>query len=253
MPSGNAYPSPGPTGREEPVELRPDSTEGREYAAFHAKRYAFLVETVAGLPGRPNRILNVGPSFETAMLRESFSEAIVDTLGLFDSGFSPRAGEKHIEFDLNDSLDRTRWPNVDRYDVVVAAEVIEHLYVPAAPLFHFLRSCLTPDGRLLVQTPNAVALAKRARMLAGRNPSMPLRPPRPDPGHVHEYTLRELETAATGAGMCIERAWFQNYFSYAGFAGRVYNLACELMPRTLRNGITVVFRGLDGGARAATR
>jgi hypothetical protein len=227
------------TASSEPVELREDSPEGRAYRAFHERRYEFLVGIVTGLA--PARILVLGPSFEVAMLRERLPDSVVDTLGIYDSGFSPREGERHVDFDLNEAVERDRWPSLEPYDAVVAAEIVEHLYLPPAAVFPFFAACLADAGRLVVQTPNAVALAKRLRILAGRHPYMQLRPPRPDPGHVREYTLGELEAAGVAAGLGVERAWVKNYFRYDGFAGRAYNRICDVLPRRLRNAITIVF------------
>jgi Methyltransferase domain len=225
----------------EPASLREGTYEGAAYRSFHARRYRFLVEVVGTMLRVPRaRILVVGPSFETALLRNRFPEATVDTLGIFESGFSPRVGERHIDFDLNDAEEPARWPSVEPYAVVVAAEVIEHLYLPPSVVFPFFASCLSPSGRLVIQTPNGVALAKRLRMLAGRQPYMPLRPPRPDPGHIREYTLVELAKAGEEAGLRLERRWLRNYFQYPGATGWAYNRLCDLLPGGLRNGITLV-------------
>jgi Methyltransferase domain len=233
----------------EPLSLREGTLEGTAYRAFHERRYRFLVETVSSIAPTPSaRILVVGPSFETALLRSRFPEATVDTLGIYESGFTPRAGERHIDFDLNEAAEPSRWPSVEPYGVLVTAEVIEHLYLPPSAVFPFLVSCLGPGGRLVIQTPNAVALSKRVRMLVGRQPYMPLRPPRPDPGHVREYTLSELESAGAEAGLRVEGCWVRNYFAYPGLRGRAYNGACDLLPRGLRNGITLVFAPFERGA-----
>jgi hypothetical protein len=225
----------------DPAWLREGTSEGRDYRAFHERRYRFLIETVAQLirPG-PARLLVVGPSFETALLRNEFADATIDTLGIYESGFTPRAGERHVHFDLNETEEPSRWPALEPYDVVIAAEVIEHLYMPPRVVLPFFASCLLPRGRLVLQTPNAVAMSKRLRMLAGRQPYMPLQPPRPDPGHVREYTVRELEDAAAVAGLRVERCWLRNYFAYRGLAGRAYNRVCDLLPHGLRNGITLI-------------
>lgn len=225
----------------EPASLREGTAEGHEYRVFHERRYRFLVEIVAGIvrvaqPG----ILVVGPSFETALLRTGFPHATVDTLGIYDSGFSPRAGETHIDFDLNETPDPECWPSVEPCDVVVAAEVIEHLYIPPSLVFPFFAQALSPTGRLVVQTPNGVALSRRIRMLAGRQPYMPLKPPRPDPGHIREYTRSELVSAGREAGLGVEASYLRNYFNYPGRVGWAYNRACDLLPRGLRNGITLV-------------
>jgi hypothetical protein len=232
---------------------REGTPEGRAYRAFHEERYQFLLETVAGLvPEARRRILIVGPSFETAMMRERFPDAIVDTLGISDAGFSPSAGEVHVVFDLNEAHDSASWPSLEPYDIVVAAEVVEHLYLPPSIVFPFFASCLSASGRLVVQTPNAVALSKRLMMLIGRHPYMQLLPPRPDPGHVREYTFPELKEAGAAAGLRVERYWARNYFGYAGVAGRIYNHVCDVLPHGLRNGITVLFARVASSS-AATR
>lgn len=182
----------------------------------------------------------VGPSFEAAMIREQFSAAVIDTLGIFESGFSPRSGERHFDYDLNETTDAGSWPAIGPYDVIVAAEIIEHLYVPPQSVFPFFASRLATGGKVIVQTPNAVALVKRLRMLAGRHPYMQLRPPRPDPGHVREYTFEELSRAALASNLVIEQAFARNYFGYAGGSGKAYNALCSILSRGLRNGLTFV-------------
>lgn len=185
-------------------------------------------------------------------MRERFPDATVDTLGISDAGFSPRAGEKHVGFDLNETHEPQRWPTLEPYSVIVAAEVIEHLYMPPTVVFPFFASCLSTRGRLVVQTPNAVALSKRLKMLLGRHPYMSLLPPQPDPGHVREYTVSELEAAGAASGLGIERCWVRNYFGYSGATGRIYNGVCNVLPRGLRNGITLIFTPQADSSAAKT-
>jgi hypothetical protein len=92
---------------------REGTPEGRADRAFHERRYRFLLETVAGLvPERNARTLVVGPSFETALLRERFPHTTIDTPGISDAGFgfAPRSGEQHIDFDLNQTVKPGEWP-----------------------------------------------------------------------------------------------------------------------------------------------
>ena len=56
-------------------------------------------------------------------------DAAIDTLGFSDHRFAPDDDEGHIEFDLNDSEFESKWPALGRYDLIVFAEVLEHLYV----------------------------------------------------------------------------------------------------------------------------
>ena len=71
------------------------------------------------------RVLNVGPMFETRLLRDA--GATVDTLGFPHPLFPPGEGERHISCDLNDRAE----PGDGSYDLVVAGEVIDATKVRA--------------------------------------------------------------------------------------------------------------------------
>jgi hypothetical protein len=216
-----------------PQLLSPDE---QVYFRTHKRRYALLLDLVEGLA--PARILVVGPSFESALLRERLPDATVDTLGWFDHRFPLREGERHVELDLNDG----EYPELGAHDVVVCCEVIEHLHVPAARVFRFLATALAPDGHLVLQTPNATALPKRIRMLLGRNPYEPIRDEPGNPGHFHEYTVSELRAAVEEAGLEVERLLTANYFDHGSWKNRAYRAVGRVLPATLREGTTVVAR-----------
>jgi SAM-dependent methyltransferase len=203
------------------------------YRRTHERRYELLLELVRGLS--PARILVVGPSHESALLREV---APVDTLGWADDRFPREDGEHHHEHDLNE-LD---YPDLETYDAVVCAEVVEHLHVPVESVLERLGAVLGPGGHLVLQTPNATSLPKRLRMLVGRNPYEPIRREPRNPGHFHEYTLRELRGAAAAAGLDVERIVTANYFDHASPQNRLFRAADRVLPATLREGITLVAR-----------
>ena len=215
----------------------------RDYLRFHAPRYRYLLgavaEVIGGRPPAGVRVLDVGPAYQTALLRAMWDGLVVDTLGFGDVRFAPREGERHFHVDLND----TAGADVVEggHDLVVLAEVIEHLYTAAPTVLAFLRQFLLPGGRLLLQTPNAVALPRRLKLLAGRNPAEPIRPDRFDPGHFHEFTVAELAAAAGAAGLTVERVDLANYFANGGRLRRRYNdLVAPRLPGSLRDGITMV-------------
>ena len=206
------------------VELTP---EWRHYRAYHARRYSTLLDEARRLGGQ--RVLNVGPMFETELLRDAGFH--VDTLGFAHPLFPPRDGERHIEADLNA-------PGLDgdgSYDLVVAAEVIEHLHRAPSLVLGWLAGWLRPGGWILLQTPNAIALHKRLRMLAGRNPIEPIRRDPSNPGHFHEYTLGELRDAAAEAGLVVAGSDAANYFG----TNRAYAALGRVLPPSLRHGITI--------------
>ncbi len=231
------------------------------YVAFHRPRFEFLLEVLErharGASGgsrgtnRP-RVLDVGRSLFTTMAAQRFDVA-VDSLGL-----EPPADlvtGRHHGFDLNDAAARERWPQgIGPYDVVVFAEVVEHLRVPPEGPLAFLRSVLAPGGLLVVQTPNAASLGKRVKLALGYNPFERLRDDSSNPGHYREYTLGELTEMLGRTGFAVEETYRRYYFD-ARFArhetgtepprqvsGALRNLAYRLLPPWLREGITIVAR-----------
>ena len=203
------------------------------YRRTHERRYALLLDLVNELG--PTRILVVGPSHESVLLREV---APVDTLGWGDHRFPRVDGERHLQHDLNAG----EYPELRGYDAVVCAEVVEHLHVPAEAVVRALAAALAPGGRLVLQTPNATSLPKRLRMLIGRHPYEPLRDEPENPGHVREYTQRELRHAVEAAGLEVERVVTANYFDHGSPQNRLFRAADPVLPSTLREGITVIAR-----------
>ncbi len=226
-----------------------------QYVEFHRDRYRLLMERIVVSVGRIGRagpdVLVAGPSHETALIAARFPSARVDTLGVYDQRFPAPSG-RHHEFDLN--LCRDRQPGPGPYDIVVLAEVIEHLQISPRTVFGFFRGLLRPGGELIVQTPNAASLAKRWNLLVGRNPFMPI-PEAPDSSqHWREYTAQELAAFAAGAGLEVAGLTIDNCYRHVGARAQFYLLAGRLAPRPLRDCITLTLRAprvsaLPRGAR----
>jgi SAM-dependent methyltransferase len=198
------------------------------------------MEKVRDLAPEHPRILDVGPAYETELLRAL--PAVVDTLGLADIRFPPQDGERHVQLDLRLADQPDEWPELDEYDVVVCAEVIEHVAVPPIHVLRLLAGALRRDGWLVLQTPNAAQFAKRLRLLAGRNPYEPLRDSSDCPGHIREYTVDELLALARESGLEVGGWLTANYFSTGTFRNRVLRRAGSLLPARLRAGITLWLR-----------
>jgi SAM-dependent methyltransferase len=213
----------------------------REYLRFHANRYAFLLRKVDAL--EHGRILDIGASFQTTMMRDIYPDSAVDTLGFDDPRFPRRGKDRHIDFDLNDCVKPEAWPTVDEpYDLVVMAEVLEHVYTAARPVLTFVGSLLRPGGALIIQTPNAVNLGRRISTLRGRNPFGMIREERKNPGHFCEFTVGDLRGAAESAGLVVESATITNYFGSRGYRKSIYEILCSILPGDLRDGITLIAR-----------
>jgi SAM-dependent methyltransferase len=230
--------------------------ERRFYLRYHYRRYAVLFACVASLLSRlggpaGRRLLDIGASYETALFRERFPGLVVDTLGFADPVFVPRAGERHLDYDLNRAQDPGSWPQGDEaYDVVVMAEVLEHLYTAPELVLAALRGLLAPAGSFVLQTPNAVALRHRLRMVRGRNPYELFRTNPGNPGHYREYTVPELTGIAGRSGYRIERWWCENYFAVDTWRYRLYDRLCAKLPPSFRDGITAVLRADAQGPSA---
>ena len=231
----------------------------QEYLALHRPRYRALVASVADLiarlPKRPDgsrRILVVGPRFEVDLLHRVLPDLRIDTLGLNEGLFPPGDGEQRVLFDLNDAYDEARRPAIGPYGLIVMAEVLEHIHMPPSVVIGWIASLLNPGGHLLIQTPNAVSLPNRLRMLFGRNPFQPLSADRAYPGHMREYTPSELVREGQAIGLEVAELRTANYFASAKVYNRIYQRLERLLPKPLRAGITIVYRA-PASARTTRR
>jgi hypothetical protein len=123
--------------------------------------------------------------------------------------------------------------------------VLEHLAVSPLALLRRLAAWLLADGVLVIQTPNALALHKRLRVLFGRDPlgsGAELTGPSHNPGHFREYTLAELLEVADAAGLDPIDSSIRNYFRHPGPLARAYDAATAVLPAGTRQGITVYLR-----------
>jgi trans-aconitate methyltransferase len=222
-----------------------------DYLRFHAPRFAYLLDLLAGYVTPASRVLDIGMSRLTGTIHERFGAA-VDALGFDADG--PIPSGHYYQFDLNDCQRRDSYrDDLPGYDVIVFAEVIEHLYTAPSLVLRFLAEHLNPGGVLIVQTPNGVTLPRRVKMLLGRNPYELIREDATNPGHFREYTASELKTYLAVAGLDCERVEHRSYFDYRychhgerrpgdRFNGAVKNWFYPLLPPTWRPGLTVVGR-----------
>ena len=187
-----------------------------------------------------NKILDIGTGFEVQLFRDIFKVS-VDTAGFYHSGWPEKEGETFYELDLN-KLENLSDKVHQKYPLIIMSEVIEHIYTAPELVLPKIKNWLLPDGILVIQTPNAVALPKRLKMLFGIHPFEKIRLNSANPGHFREYTLEELTTIVETAGFKVLFASRKNYFSPNNkFLRFLYSLEF-LWPKSLRTGITLVVR-----------
>lgn len=222
--------------------LQSASAESAAYLAFHRRRYSYLIGVLTALLPETTiapKILDIGLSYQTLLLAELFPAAVLDTMGFDDSRFAPAGRRAHIEFDLNRAADAADWPHAGPYDVIVMAEVIEHLHAAPVRVLRMLASLLGPGGTLVLQTPNPVSLVRRVSLLLGKSPFEVIREDSRNPGHFCEYTVQDLRWLAGKAELEVTGVALKNYF---GKRNPVHDAACAALPGPLPEGITMLLR-----------
>ena len=183
-----------------------------KYLHYHAPRYSTLLNLVQQEYQEGDRILDIGRSQLTEMAVTALNTS-VDTLG-FAQDEDTDLG-KHYHFNLNNSQEPNLWrKDLEPYDLIIFAEVIEHLYTSPNFVLSFLNSITAVGGRIILQTPNAVALHKRIKILLGKHPYEKIREDNTNPGHFREYTKQELINYSKNTGFKLKNILYGNYFDY---------------------------------------
>ena len=218
------------------------------YIGFHRDRYQFIVVELLDLLSRMSkptggqRVLDIGPRVEVGLLHRLDPSLRVDILGLNAGVFPLNEGETFFKVDLTDvDADGPR-PPLGEYHAILMAEVIEHLWTAPSLILPWLRTLLIPGGYFVVQTPNAANLPNRLRLLMGRQPFEMLSADPAIRGHIREYTINELVREGTNAGFEVVSVRTANYFNTGSRSNDIYRRLARILPRSLRSGITVVYR-----------
>lgn len=139
-------------------------------------QYDFVVDldsdnthaNVIRLVGEGRRVLELGPA--SGYMSEILCERGCTVVGLeLDAEMASQAArfcERVIVGDL-DTLDLDEELGEDRFDVILAADVLEHLKDPLKTL-RDLRAFLRPEGYFVVSLPNVAHASVRLALLEGR-------------------------------------------------------------------------------------
>lgn len=103
------------------------------------------------------------------------------------------------------------------FDVVVAGEVLEHLYYPEKVASR-AAACLSAGGLFLGSVPNAFSLKNRLRYLAGSKRHTPLS----DPTHITQFSARELKDMLAKHFKEVEIVGLGRYLRLARFAPSLF-------------------------------
>lgn len=145
-------------------------------------RGAFLRENI----GTGKKVLDIGCR-DGALTRYYASGN--DVLGLDIDGDALARAEATLGIKTKHTDLHGEWEVQENFfDVVVAAEVLEHLYYPEIVLGK-IHAALRPEGILIGSIPNAFSLANRLRFLFGTKKGTPLA----DPTHINQFSRKEFE------------------------------------------------------------
>jgi SAM-dependent methyltransferase len=228
--------------------------EQKYYFKVHKKRYEILLSIVDELKENkktPCRILDIGPSFFTKILIEHYPQDKLAALGLSEEAskgghlpsFEYLEGIEFINFDLNSTHNKKLLPKINiRFDIIIFAEIIEHLHIAPEYVFRFLREILDKEGYVILQTPNAVSLIKRVQMLFGKNPYELIRENFMNPGHFREYTMQEIKALVEKEGLVVRKIFCKNYFTLIpnNWKTKIYRFGQILLGEKFKDGITAV-------------
>lgn len=174
------------------------------YGSHDFRRFVYTLGLVNGLRGKCLE-LGANPYF-TTMLLERFTGLELSLANYF--GPSP-AGLHTQEVTFSSLADGTRQTrkfsyqhfNVENdtfpyaegeFDVVIFAEIIEHLLNDPCKVLREIKRVLKPGGTLIVTTPNVARLENVARMIAGENIYDPYSGYGPYGRHNREFNHHEL-------------------------------------------------------------
>jgi len=240
------------------VAMRFDKPEGLpdkyvcyrpEYVGYHSRRFAVMLAALEALGiNDQSRLLDVGPTFSSLLLNKHF-RCHVDALSFSPDEQTPFG--TNYEFDLNKSQYEADWRKIEgEFDAIVFAEVLEHLHTAPSVVLRYLASLVKPGGHILIQTPNALALKARVKLLLGKHPYEAISKDPYSPNHFRENTLDELCQAVREAGL--NPVWAQNcnYFNptfrqetgsnVSSTVGNLYFRMSDLLPPKLKRGLMVI-------------
>jgi SAM-dependent methyltransferase len=216
--------------------------EDREYARFHANRFRYLLETVAQVSRPGASVANVGLSCFDLIAVEVLADRPYASLVPTEAYVAqfPDALYGRVPKAVFDAL-RDGPPTKERYDVVILADVLEHLFSEDEPVIDRVKSILKPDGVVVVSLPNAMRHVNRVRAVLGQNIFLTkhyiLHGVYGGYGHIREYSVKEVRDLLTPRFQHVRISGLNPYGTPA------QRRAMNLLPLSMRSTILAVASG----------
>ena len=178
--------------------------EMRAYGTHDFRRFVYTLGLVSQLEGKCLE-LGANPYF-TTMLLKRFTKLDLSLANYFgplpaglhtqdvaytDEAIGARRTETFSYQHFN--VENDPFPYVDaEFDVVIFAEIIEHLLNDPCKVIREIKRVLKPGGTLILTTPNVARLENIARLISGANIYDPYSGYGPYGRHNREYNRHEL-------------------------------------------------------------
>jgi 2-polyprenyl-3-methyl-5-hydroxy-6-metoxy-1,4-benzoquinol methylase len=205
---------------------KPESFDLSAYLWHSEKRYVRALESFERCGGGPAagalRVLDVGGfmgALPLALVRMGVEVTLSERYGYYYGAFDDlrdllaSEGVEIWDLDLTAPLDPAP---AQRFDLVAAMAILEHLAHSPKPMLDNIRTLLEPTGRLVLDVPNVAHWPKRLAFLLGISPLAPLEhvywAQEPFTGHHREYTARELQDVLTWSGLPVQELQCYEYW-----------------------------------------
>ncbi|MHC1772680.1 MAG: class I SAM-dependent methyltransferase [Flexilinea sp.] len=179
-------------------------SEMHAYATHDFRRFVYTWGLAKDLNGSCLE-LGANPYFTTMLLREftTLDLHLANYFGLLPNGeqsqnirFNERDSQNNAAVDLHFqhfNVEKDTFPYSDnQFDLVIFAEIIEHLLNDPCIVLREISRVLKPEGHLILTTPNVARLENVTRLIAGANIYDPYSGYGPYGRHNREYNRHEL-------------------------------------------------------------
>lgn len=186
------------------VDNAPEA-EMKAYGTHDFKRFVYTLGLTQGIEGKCLE-LGANPYFTTMLLKQftqlelSLANFFSDALpkGQHSQGLTfvdPQTAEQrsHSFSFEHFNVEKDRFPYPDNtFDVVIFAEIIEHMLNDPCAVLREIHRVLKPGGKIILTTPNVARLENVSRLIAGENIYDPYSGYGPYGRHNREYNRHEL-------------------------------------------------------------
>ena len=178
--------------------------EMKAYGTNDFKRFVYTYGLAKGINGQ---CLELGgnPYFTTMLLKEftNLDVSLANYFGYENNGeFTQTVSYRKLDHSKKNedlkfqhfNVEKDSFPyEDDEFDLIIFAEIIEHLLNDPCSVFREIKRVLKPGGTLILTTPNVARLENVARLIAGANIYDPYSRYGPYWRHNREYNCHELE------------------------------------------------------------